>query len=278
MSLTLSSIRYLSWVSTRLRLQGPVLLLGRQMVFGCVDDVAWAIRKQGREPLYFPDFDSGPNIAGLDASLYGHYTNDICVAKMIVGNVEVDAIDIDPYQGATLIHDLAAALPQSMRGKYGLVLDAGTLEHIFDVKAVLDNLASCLRPGGVVVHMSPANGYLDHGYFQISPSLFGDYYASKNMAVDNITLVEQPVRRTNHTQWNFWQWDPAIKRKKLLSETLLSTFCAARRVSDHAKSDALIQKFGDYLRESGDSRDVEIKPWGLRPLTELDPVFDHPVS
>jgi len=39
MSLSLSSIRYLAWLHLQSAMSGPVLLLGRKMVFGSVENV-----------------------------------------------------------------------------------------------------------------------------------------------------------------------------------------------------------------------------------------------
>jgi hypothetical protein len=278
MSLTLSSFRYLAWVGTRLQLQGPVLVLGRQMVFGSSVDVAWALRTQGRQPLSESSTCGGPNIRGLDLNTYGRFTNDVVAMRMLVGDASVTAVDIDSYQGAELIHDISKPFPEANLGRYGLIVDAGTLEHVLDVKASLDNLVACLREGGSIVHMSPSNDYLDHGYFQFCPSFFRDYYASQAMSIDNVTLVEQPARRTNHAQWTFWHWNEAIKRKKMMSDNPLATFCAATKPSGMRSTTQPRQDFADYLRRASDSRQFELRPWGLRPVIALAPAADYPLT
>jgi hypothetical protein len=278
MSLTLSSLRYLAWVDARLRFQGPVLLLGRQMVFGTAADVAWALRSQGKTPLSDVSNCEGPNIPGLDLDTYGHFTNDVLALKMLVGDTPITAVDIDAYQGAELVHDISKPFAEAELDRYGLIVDAGTLEHVLDAKASLDNLIACLRKGGSIVHMSPSNGYLDHGYYQFSPSFFRDYYSSRAMRIDNITLVEQPARRTNHAQWVFWHWDESIKRKKLIGNDPLSTFCVANRSFEAHSTTEVRQDFVEYLRAVHDTKQFETRPWGLRPIASLAPAADYPLA
>ncbi|WP_321958465.1 class I SAM-dependent methyltransferase [Burkholderia cenocepacia] len=277
MSFSLSSVRYLAWLKSRLSLSGPVLLLGRQMVFARRTDVAWAIRAQGEEPYAQPPESDGPNIVGLDPDRFSTYTNDVCVLRMLLGDVDVDAVDIDGYQGADVIHDLTQPLPDGLKSKYGLVIDAGTLEHIINPVQVMENLVSALRPGGTIIHMTPTAGYVDHGYFQFGPLFFDTYYRSKGMTIDGLCLVEQPARRTNHTQWRFWAWNKALKRKKLLSMDPLSTFCAARRTIDCAASGSTVQNFAEYL-EADSERAHEVRPWGLVEVAELRTRTDYPLE
>ncbi|WP_419735688.1 hypothetical protein [Pseudomonas sp. COR18] len=278
MSLSVSSIRYLAWLLDKAPLNGPVLLLGRQMVFATSSDVDWAIRQQGQTPRVTHVESSPPNIPGLDLTLYGHYTNDITVMRMLLGDVEVDAIDIDSYQNANIIHDLTQPFPEALRNHYGLILDAGTLEHVLECTSALTNILDCLKPGGTMIHMSPAGGYLDHGYYQFSPIFFEHYYKSKGMEVIDMTLVEQPIRKTNHAPWNFWVWNPAIVRKKFVSLNPTSIFCAARKTEKNATTTPANQDFAAYLAEAADSREFETKPWGLTEIQALEPVSSPSLS
>ena len=82
----------------------------------------------------------------------------------------IDSIDITGYEGSNIIHDLNTPLPSNFESQYDLVFDGGTTEHLFDQLAALDNIHRLLKIGGVVVHNTPANNYLDHGYFQPQPS------------------------------------------------------------------------------------------------------------
>jgi len=248
------------------------------MVFGSAADVAWAIKAQGLEPCVKPlqKFEV-PNIVGLDFDRFAGYTNDITVFRMLLGDVEVEAIDIDGYQGADIIHDLTKPMPEQLKSRYGLIIDAGTLEHVFNPVRAIENLVTALRPEGVIIHMSPTSGYVDHGYFQFSPIFFSTYYRSMGMSLDGMCLVEQPARRTNHCQWRYWAWDETIKRKKLLSLDPLSVFCAAKLTTEGDRVQSTVQNFAEYL-EANSARANEVMPWGLAEVDELQIRPDYPLE
>ncbi len=277
MSLSLSSIRYLAWVHKHYFLDGPVLLLGRQMIFGRDIDVAWAIKEQDIEPLKVDLYQSTPNIPGLDVGKYGQYTNDVYTFKMLLGDVEVDALDISDYQGANLIVDLEKKLPRKLLNRYGLIIDAGTLEHILDVKTAVSNLINCLKPGGHIIHMSPSCGYLDHGFYQFSPSFFYKFYSDFGLNIIDMTIVEQPIRRTNHKQWNFFKWDPSLYRKKFISNELMSVFCVVSNGKVGRGQHRFLLCFEEYLTQSQNKENIETRPWGLNPICQLSPRDNYPI-
>ena len=55
----------------------------------------------------------------------------------LLGAREVDAIDTSGYEGASIIHDLNEPIPGELHERFDLVVDSGTLEHIFNVSAAL---------------------------------------------------------------------------------------------------------------------------------------------
>ena len=48
-----------------------------------------------------------------------------------IGARTVDALDASDYEGANILHDLNRPLPDEHKKKYSLLLDGGTLEHVF---------------------------------------------------------------------------------------------------------------------------------------------------
>ena len=41
--------------------------------------------------------------------------------------------------------------------------------------------------------MNPCNGYIDHGFFQISPTLYFDYYLQNNFKILNSVIIEKSI-------------------------------------------------------------------------------------
>ncbi|HET6965642.1 MAG TPA: hypothetical protein VFH58_12775 [Acidimicrobiales bacterium] len=73
------------------------------------------------------------------------------------------------------VHDLNLPLPSDYSNRFGVVIDPGTTEHIFDVRSGLTNIAEALRVGGVVIHFVPVYSY-NGGYFSINPNVLHDFY------------------------------------------------------------------------------------------------------
>jgi hypothetical protein len=94
-----------------------------------------------------------------------------------LGFDEVHSLDIDEREGATHIHDLNKKdIPSELIGRYDVVLAGGTLEHVFDVANGLRSASRMLADGGYLAIGGPANNWVDHGFYQICPTLLLDYF------------------------------------------------------------------------------------------------------
>lgn len=98
----------------------------------------------------------------------------------LLGAAHVDEVDASDYEGASIVHDMNIPLPPQHRHRYDVVFDGGSLEHIFDVRQVLENIGSMLKVGGLFVGTTPANNLLGHGFYQFSPELFYRYFSPAN--------------------------------------------------------------------------------------------------
>jgi len=97
-----------------------------------------------------------------------HLFEELC------GAVSCDVLDVSDYQGAKVICDLNEQIPTDCLEAYDLVLDAGTLEHLSNTSRAVNNIFSLLRPGGIYYFSGPCNGWVDHGFFQFSPTFYKD--------------------------------------------------------------------------------------------------------
>lgn len=95
-----------------------------------------------------------------------------------LGFDEVHTMDVSPHQGASHIHDLNNPLPPELAGRYDVVLSGGTLEHVFDIANAMKCLAGMVKVGGDVMCAAPANNWIDHGFYQLSPTLKFDYFSA----------------------------------------------------------------------------------------------------
>jgi hypothetical protein len=103
----------------------------------------------------------------------------------------LESIDISDFEGATHLFDLnAPGVPQHLKGRFGWVFNGGTIEHVFHVPNALRNVFELLSPDGVVTHGGPVNGWVDHGFYQFSPTLFLDYYFANRFEILEAEIVE----------------------------------------------------------------------------------------
>jgi len=98
----------------------------------------------------------------------------------LLGAGHVDEVDASDYEGASVIHDMNAPLPEQYRQRYDVVYDGGSMEHIFDVRQVLQNVGDMLKVGGLYVGTTTANNMLGHGFYQFSPELFYRFLCPEN--------------------------------------------------------------------------------------------------
>src|SRR5262249_37432396 len=108
-----------------------------------------------------------------------------------------DDLDLTDHEKPTLIHDLNESVPTAWHGRYGLVLDGGTIEHFFDMRTVFANITNLLRVGGDVFHVCPVSGWVNHGFYQFSPCLLSDFYGANGFETLGTYLAMLP--RDPHT-------------------------------------------------------------------------------
>ncbi len=153
----------------------------------------------------------------------------------------VDTIDISSYEGANLVHDLN--VPLHLERRYDLIIDGGSLEHIYNVPIALDNLSSLLKVGGKVIHFSPANNQMGHGFYQFSPELFASYYSSINGFSNTKIFLYDPRKRNKLFGVKIQHLS---SRVEIMKSGRLQIWCEATKVQDRLVKE--IQQT-DYLAQ-----------------------------
>jgi hypothetical protein len=101
---------------------------------------------------------------------------------------ELDVLDIAQVRGGEIIQDLNEPMPDSQHERYAAVLDAGTLEHCFNIAQAAKNVASVVALGGFVMHGNPLNMY-NHGFYNLNPTWYQDFYEANGFSVAKIAIV-----------------------------------------------------------------------------------------
>jgi SAM-dependent methyltransferase len=83
----------------------------------------------------------------------------------------LDYKDIDINGVADIRLDLNKPVDSSYHNSVNVVLNGGTLEHVFDIAQALKNIHGMLKQGGSIIHLLPVSWY-NHGYYNFNPFLF----------------------------------------------------------------------------------------------------------
>lgn len=163
-----------------------------------------------------------------------------------LGFTSIVSIDVNDYQGASVAFDLNDRdIESTVTDRFDLVLDCGVMEHVFDVAQVLRNTTKIAAVGGLIVHIMPGNNFYDHGFYQISPMLFDDFYRENKFEIADLSVMEYSMNQYAHPindpiidkwdRYRRWRYDYDLMRVYSfgqLTNSLYYTVCSARKTSD----------------------------------------------
>ena len=293
MGFSLPTLRYIAREHKHHPLPCPVLTLGRQCVYATFDEVISMLTQEGITTHPLPkDFSHQTNIRDWKNTAYKNNISDTAFFYLLTGQAS-QSLDISDYEDAEYIWDLNKPISKDWQGKFGTIIDSGTLEHLFDVRQSMANIVHLLQPHGRIIHISPANNYMEHGFYQFSPTFFYDYYGSNAFSNLRCFIAEQPVAKLERGKWNFWQWSEKRPYLRLTSRHMLAIYFSAQKTP--ASGANTIPQQGDFLKNADKGKtnvrklpawqeniytktprwiivagkrilgiDKTVKPWGLR--------------
>jgi SAM-dependent methyltransferase len=183
MGLDFNSVKFLLWAKNLGVSFERTLTLGHQGLGSSRSQFCRVVRDFGMKvtPEEADRVYTHPPFTGLFADEFLHF----------LGAKEAVSVDCSDFEGATLLHDLNKPFPEHLRGSFDLVVDGGTLEHIFNYQKALFNCLDLLRIGGHFVTVTPATGQMGHGFYQFSPELFFRVFSpERGFALRKIILFE----------------------------------------------------------------------------------------
>lgn len=135
-----------------------------------------------------------------------------------LGAGKVDSMDASDYEKATFIHDLNKPLQPSHQ--YDVVIDAGTLEHVFNFPEAISTAMKLVKPGGYFISIAVANNFFGHGFYQFSPELF-----YRVLSPENGFAMQQMYFTTTRP---FSPWfevpDPKMVKSRVILENCLQSY------------------------------------------------------
>lgn len=172
-----------------------ILTLGTQDLSFTYDDAARFLREHGRAIVDVPvperKLTNGFATMPSDLWKYRNFIHQDTLFRMLgFSPGQVKAIDVDDYEGADILHNLNEPIPENI-GTYDLVINQGTMEHIFDVRQFLWNLSDLTKIDGRILHLAPA-GFLNHGFYNLNICLFQDFYGTAGWETEELYYTLTP--------------------------------------------------------------------------------------
>lgn len=228
MGLVPSVVQMIARLHQRYHFGGPLLTLGVLDIPATYDQVAAMLEAERVPVAHVPPAERELS-AGLmlrnQMSQGAQFVHARTCFRMfgIEGYADLDASD---SEDPTLIHDLNTPIPREWHGRYGLVIDGGTTEHILDIRSTLSNIHRLTAVGGTAIHMNPIAGWVNHGFFQLSPCLYYDFYEANGFAPLEAYIMQLPAKNIygparileyKHSTQSFMLSDPAYRSVMLFA-------------------------------------------------------------
>ncbi len=182
----------------------------------------------------------------------------------LLGAADICSVDASPYEGASVVHDMNVPIPDMLRNAFSAVVDAGTLEHVFDFPRAIKNCMEMVREGGHLLLVTPANNFMGHGFYQFSPELFFRICSAEN----GFEVVKAILCEVDPGGKWYQVVDPARARRRveLVNRRPAYMMIQARKVRDVPVLAAAPQQ-SDYTllwQESGGARSDQHATGGRR--------------
>jgi SAM-dependent methyltransferase len=224
MGLAKAAVHLLMTEASRRPFRGSVVTLGRQHVYVTSSETQHLASKCGVALKSLPvELHREPSLAKRG------FVSDDWLFKSL-GFDEIVRVDYSDYESSEVILDLNdSETPGALRSRFDLVLDSGTLEHVFDFAAGLRHCVRMVRPGGRVIHLTPSSNCAEHGFYSVSPTLYSDFYAASGFSVDRVWLCEIPLDLPRG-DWNVYDYAGSSERfisLGQLSDKIWFTFSVA---------------------------------------------------
>ena len=170
---------------------------------------------------------------------------------------ELDVYDIVAERDNEIILDLNYPNVSNVSSEtYDIVLDVGTAEHCFNIGQALMNMAAMVKGGGYIIHENPFNCG-NHGFYNLNPTLFHDFYVQNGFDIKECMLVSRDGRQAIV---------PQTGRFKFTAEEL-NTFCVARRIEIIQFVFPVQSKYAHLIPAAGASGERDADDSGERRIT-----------
>ena len=156
-------------------LKGRGVILGRQTVFITPDQAQELVREV---------LGSVRPGAVIEKDIYtwrgkrDGFISDVSLFSLFT-DATIEVLDYSAYQGATILQDLCAPLPNHLKNSFDFVCNGSVLDNVFDPATAMDNIGEMLTERGISIHVEGSH-HNNYTYIKFGPSWFYDYAVVNN--------------------------------------------------------------------------------------------------
>ncbi|MCX6727111.1 MAG: hypothetical protein NTY75_04910 [Candidatus Shapirobacteria bacterium] len=204
MGLPSPSLKFIIKMFKKHHLGGPILTLGNQDIYADYNQILKYFSQLHYRPHHIdtPKLSSSQDLIKINSQAKNYIHASTFFESLGVKTKEYFDIDKFDFDSPKIIHDLQQPIPKKFYNYFNFILDSGTIEHIFDIKNVMDNIVKVTKIDGFVLHLTPTQNFINHGFYQISPTFFYDYYTQ-----NGFKIIESYYIETRSNCYRFFQYD-----------------------------------------------------------------------
>ncbi len=174
-------------------------------------------------------------------------------------NVEtVTSYDVSDYEGVDYVCDFNDKL--EVNKTYDLVIDFGSLEHIFNIFQAVKNISQLCKVGGHIIHSNPSNEFCGHGFYQFSPEFYYTLYSEENgFSETEIYLAEYPEYKKNINYWYKTKKPQNGKRFEFFSDYGVGNLVFVKKKEHKIFSKIIQSDYGFIYKSVNKEKKIEVK-------------------
>ena len=130
----------------------------------------------------------------------------------------VTSLDYSDFEQCDIVHDMNQPVDANHHEQFNVVIDGGSLEHIFHFPTAIANCMRMVKVGGSVFVFTMANNHMGHGFYQFSPELFFRVFQPENgFEIRNLILEQHsyPGVELSRTTRCYSVADPAVVQSRV---------------------------------------------------------------
>lgn len=142
----------------------------------------------------------------------------------------IHAMDVNQFEGAEIIHDLNVPVGESLRSRFDVIFDGGTIEHVFSPKDSLFNICRMSKVGGLAINLTPCD-YINHGFLNFNAEMFRDCYGMNGFNEVCLKYVSRP-RVMAHNLQHYLEFSPEVFQCSLQPYYVTDVFSVFRKMEE----------------------------------------------